>query len=200
MLQFFNFQKSAYGDKLFTVNIAIRSLYIPSNSLILQPGNRIGYWSHDYDHWWSFISEDNTEKSFIEINGIVMNSILPMFDVLATNAALVDEINDHQFPGLRWTVAENWKYNDLGFLYLKLGNLEKAEEMFIEARRFHQKLGFDWAIEAAKICDQAISAIKRNSDSVNRFLNSCKKETQKKLGLLEWEAKKNVGGSIDVPG
>lgn len=185
IFQLFNFQKEAYGGKAYTVNVAIRPLYIPHENISLQPGERIGYFSHGYDHWWSYKDEITSESSFLEVSSIITNTILPMLNDLGTSTSLLNEFFNKKYA-LKWPTSECWRLNDLAFMCLKLGDFRKSNELFIKARNSFKNIGFEWALSAAETCDKVISMIGSEGDKVSNYLEFCESETRKNLGLTEW--------------
>jgi hypothetical protein len=183
IFQFLNFQKEAYGDKTFTVNVAVRPLFIPHEHLSLQPGQRIGYLKYGYDKWWEFKSESSADFSFEEVNHIIFDSVLKWFNETRDTSGLINLYTDKKQENIIPT-SLSWRYYDLGHLYAKNQQYDKALEAIEIALNYFSLHPYDWCKEACKKCETLINILNKGQSEVDDYLKNCEEFSRKNLGLL----------------
>jgi len=185
IFQVLNFQKEAYGGKEFTVNVAIRPLYVPHEVLSLQPGNRLGYFSRGCDRWWNYKTPNRADMNFQEVNGILIEKVIPMFDVLSSSESLLNEYLNNEFP-IELPSSDCWKKYDLAHINLQLGNYDESKELFLNAQKSFMEVGFEWALKVAKKCESTLLLFDKGNESLTEYLKVCVEESKKNLGLIDF--------------
>lgn len=184
IIQILNFQKEAFGGKTFTVNVAVRPLFVPSEDLSLEPGNRIGYFKYSYDKWWDFNEEVTSNNSFEEINEIIFSAVISWFDKVNDIKGLIKIYEDKEREMLVPTHL-GWRYFDLGHLYAKNDQFDEAIYSIKEAKKEFDSRSLDWCKNASKQCEFFINVL-NNGSRVEHYLIDSESKTRSNLGLSDW--------------
>lgn len=185
VFQFLNFQKEAYGGKSFTVNVGVRPLFVPHDNLSLQPGQRLGYFKFGTDKWWKYENEDRAEDSFKEVNEIIIEYVLKWFEATNDTDGLINLYTDDTQVRIIPT-SLNWKYFDLGHLYARSKQYEKAIDAIEISLGYFNSQPYDWYVEASEKCEKFINVLKGGQLEVDYYLKSCEKISRINLGLLDY--------------
>lgn len=78
----------------FTAEVAIQPLMIPSSTLVLAFGGRLGRFVDGMDHWYETSSEDALTAGLSQVAGHLQKYAMPWFRRLDTVRALVDWYSD----------------------------------------------------------------------------------------------------------
>lgn len=184
IFQFLNFQKEAHGDKTFTVNMAVRPLFIPKKHLTLKPGNRIGDFVYSIDKWWDFRSEQIADESFAEVQQIILDHILHWFDKVRNTNGLIELFVDPNNKHLLHD-SECWRYFDLGHLYAKNQQYDQAMKTIELALHSFNLIPYDWSKEAGLQCQSFLNILEAGQAQVEEYLKQCETISKTNLGLLD---------------
>lgn len=105
------FQKYAYGEKKYTVNMVLFPLFVNRGSLSMLLGTRIGHFKYGYDHWWRFHDADETISGFTDVRDILLHHVVPAFDALDHNQGMLDEFKANKSP-VEFPVDAGWNRAD----------------------------------------------------------------------------------------
>ena len=124
ILQILNFQKEARGVPEFSINICIRPLFWKNESLTLKPGFRLAE-NDKTDQWFSYKDEETARENFSSAYTLILEKAIAFFDNTLTPKSIVKvfEMNEYKKP--IWGYSP-WMEYELGLLYIKTGDLQKA--------------------------------------------------------------------------
>ncbi len=186
IFQFINLQKSAVGGKTFTANIAVRPLFIPNETLSLQPGARLGNFLNEGDLWQSYKSEEDAEESFIYANQIIIENVIPWFDRMKLTVNIVKEYDGKHSIFWGPTVGKTF---DLAYMYLWINDFTNAIKMFKEARDIFSSDDKGLTQKGLGNCDKMIDLISNSSyKEIKSLLLEHERKNKIELGLKDWQA------------
>lgn len=190
ILQLINFQKSAYGEGLFTVNISVRPLYIQHEHLILEPGGRLGEFLFGTDKWWQYRSEKETQNSFYEVKDAIEKKVLPWYEQNNSSENIVKYQEKVSSPKIRFSFRKHfhepiWKPDDFGYVALRVKNYTLAKKNFIqEVNELKKTKEIEWCKQKIELLHGFIQLIEKNLfQEIDNILNENLKSSLMNLKL-----------------
>lgn len=194
VFQFIDIHQYRYGGQ-FTIEIAVRPLYIPHEGyLTLFPGNRLYsiVTKGKSDKWWPNTTEIETDESLKEVYRLICEFALPFFDSTKTSADIIKSY-EKNFLGINkfgnsicWGTT-GWENFDFGHIYLKAGNNKKAIKHFDLCYKEFIKDNRDWAQIAANKCIQIKNIINAGPAEIEKYLEQTITQSKTNLKLNEWQ-------------
>ena len=194
IFQFLDFQKSSYGRKVFTINVAIRPLFSQNHDyLTLMPGNSLGLMATKSkgDKLWNYSTEIEGNKSFTDLFETIEKYALPFF--LSTQSSIeIISSYERNFLGISkfgdrvgWGTI-GWEDFDFGHIYLHAGQIKKAIKHFNACYKEFSRDERDWAQAAATKCLEIKQIIELGQPQIEKYLTNNIKDSKEKLKLTEW--------------
>lgn len=121
IIEYISFQKQRYGEKTFTVNIALIPSYVPHDFMSLSFGDRIGIFINGKDFWWDYQNKDIAQKSFENVKSALSLFIFPWFEKMSDKKNYFHSfMYEYPFKSFR-------KIELMTYFYLREGDIESAQ-------------------------------------------------------------------------
>jgi hypothetical protein len=192
ILQLINFQKSSTGGQRFTVNISVRPLYIKHEGLTLEPGGRLGKFYTGGDIWWQYKTEEGAERSFNEIQKIIIEKVIPWFELNSSTQNIFNYQHHYKPKKFQFKLKPRknkhrpeWKPRDFGFVALRLMLYKIAKQNFeVVLDDLSEMQNIDWCKDETTLLSKITKLInEENHTEIKSMLDDNIKESFKNLNL-----------------
>jgi hypothetical protein len=183
-LHIINFDVYAKG---FDCCVAIQPLFIPSDSIGLSFGNRLSHLGVHIPGVWGHGNEKEVISDLEEVQGLLLNNVLPWFDEVGYPKGMVEFLSDGNYEKNQEIIVGFPPF--LRRLYLAMGYLYEADYLKAESEldKFYQLTQNDtrsWMLERKKFANQIAALIKtEDNNKITQHIEYIIKETKSNLKL-----------------
>jgi hypothetical protein len=166
ILQFFDLQLGAYGNKDFCVNYASLSLFCPRDYLSLQPGARLKR-QNGAEAWLSAKTHDDADGSMTKVVNMAQTQALPFFDATKSVGGLLECLK-----GERWG-SRHHLYLEMAFCEARIDRFDDAKSHALQAIDLYREDGRAWCPGYIELCQRLIGGIESNklADIFQRWID-----------------------------
>ena len=177
LLRGIHFDPSAFDKKSFSATSFVMPLFIPSQHLTLNFGDRVRN-SRGGDRW-----NIETPNVAIELQKSLTNQVIPFLSSFTSLQSFIEMARCHLNRAIESKAPPNLRgIESIGYGLALAGKSESARDALRELVK-QVNLNIPWQLEMGANAEKLITNLERNPDGVKAQFESWENQTVKNLGL-----------------